>query len=315
MHVNLLFGFLGAGKTTLVRRLLGELGREQKTAVIVNEFGEVGVDGKILQGGNVDIIELTSGCLCCTLKGSLILALEELHERSGVERVIVEATGVAQPGEMIETLSEPDISVRFEIGRLVTVIDAAKFPKFLPMLGAFYAAQIQDVDILIVNKADLVTPEQLEQVGREARALNPHADILFADQGDVDSGFLLRGTFSGRRGAQAPAENQDQQHGHRHAEQPDHGHDAAPAESFVLVPAADGVRAGVAQFFAGLPDNVWRAKGFMRIDGRPSLVQYAMGQLEISPATAECGEKVVFIGRDMNRARIETQFASLGRTP
>lgn len=309
MHVNLLFGFLGAGKTTLVRRLLAEVGRDQKTAVIVNEFGEVGVDGKILQGGNVDIIELTSGCLCCTLKGSLILALEELHERSGVERVIVEATGVAQPGEMLETLSDPESTVHFEIGRLITVIDAAKFPKLLPMLGAFYAAQIENVDILIINKIDLVAPAQLERVGDEVRALNPRADILFADQGDVDIGFLFSGKFSGSHAvAQNEVHDHDTASNHAHAH---HAHGGAPAESFVLVPAV-GVRAAVEHFFGGLSDCVWRAKGFMRIDGSPCLVQYALGQLEITPAESVTDEKIVFIGREMNREGIAAQLAMVG---
>ena len=175
MRVNLLFGFLGSGKTTLVRRLLAERGRTVKTAVIVNEFGEVGVDGDILRGNNVDIVELNSGCLCCTLRGSLMLAVEELRTKAHVERVIVEATGVAQPGELTDTLTDSSLKLRLDIGPLVTVVDAAKFQKLITMLGEFYVAQIENADIIVVNKADLVDPLQLEEVGREIRDINDHA--------------------------------------------------------------------------------------------------------------------------------------------
>ena len=109
MRVNLLFGFLGSGKTTLARNLLSTDSRGRKMAVIVNEFGEVGIDGAILEGRKdgeaIDMVELTSGCLCCTLKGSLLTAVEELRRKADVDQVVIEATGVAEPEEMVETFS------------------------------------------------------------------------------------------------------------------------------------------------------------------------------------------------------------------
>src|SRR5687768_18159738 len=185
MRVNLLFGFLGSGKTTLAKHLRAERGRDVKTAVIVNEFGEVGVDGEILKGQNVDVVELNSGCLCCTLRGSLTLAVDELREKSKVERVIVEATGVAQPAELLETLADSTREAGLEVGPLVTVVDVFKFPKLLDMLGDFYVDQIENADIVLLNKIDLVTPAQLEEATRQIRSLNPRADLIFAEQGRV----------------------------------------------------------------------------------------------------------------------------------
>ena len=317
MRVNLLFGFLGSGKTTLVRRLLAERGRTVKTAVIVNEFGEVGVDGDILRGNNVDIVELNSGCLCCTLRGSLMLAVEELRSKAHVERVIVEATGVAQPGELTETLTDSSLKLQVDIGPLVTVVDAAKFPKLITMLGEFYVAQIENADIIVVNKADLVTAEQLEEVGREIRDINAHADILFAEHCDVDSDYLLelhpggllaRDVVPTEGSMHQPVEDAHDVGAESHT----HGHEAhggAPAESFVLVAGGNPDRTRVEQFFQGLPESIWRAKGFMNIGGTPCLVQYTMGQLEISRAAGVPNEKIVFIGRQMDRADIEARFA------
>lgn len=303
MRVNLLFGFLGSGKTTLVRRLLEERGRDAKTAVIVNEFGEVGIDGEILRGTNVDMVELNSGCLCCTLKGSLMLAVEELRRKAGVERVIVEATGVAQPGELTETLTDPTMRTRVDIGPLVTVVDAHKFSRLLGALGEFYVAQIENADIVILNKTDLAAPEVLEEARREVLAINPAATVLFADHCDVDSNYLLEGEFSGLL-ASAGGRDEHAHDGHHH----EHGHAHAPAESFVLDASGEARREAVERFFRELPDGVWRAKGFMRIDGRPSLVQFTMGQLDITAAEAPPAHNMVFIGRDMDRSAIGAAF-------
>jgi G3E family GTPase len=295
MHINLLFGFLGAGKTTLVRRLLAKPVDTLKTAVIVNEFGEVGVDGKILSGNSVDIIELTSGCLCCTLRGALSMAIEELRDMQQVERVIVEATGVAQPAEMLDSLAEDGEALELSIGPVVTVVDAAKLPKLLPLLGEFYANQIAGGDIVVLNKCDLVDPADLDRAHTQVLEVNPHADIVFAEQGEVDNGYLLSGTT--RR---APSGGH-QQHAHVHE---------APAESFVLRPHFEGGRRDLEEFFGGLTDAVWRAKGYVALGGTCHLVQYAMGQLEIVPAPERGGqsEYLVFIGRGMERERIERRL-------
>ncbi len=328
MRVNLLFGFLGSGKTTLARHLLAERGREMKTAVIVNEFGEVGVDGDILRGSNIDVVELNSGCLCCTLRGSLMLAVEELRDKAKVERVIVEATGVAQPGELVETLAHSARGGEYDIGPLVTVVDAAKFPKLLSMLGEFYVDQVESADIVLVNKIDLVGADQLTDLARQVREINPEAEILFAEQGKVvperlfqrrDHGLLERALEGLREPGGREQEGEDRAehaadlHDHDHDHDHDHGaHDGTP-QSFVLRPSSGADRAGIERFFGGLPDSVWRAKGFLRIGGEPCLVQYALGQLEIGPAERMPGEAIVFIGRDMDRPRIEAGFALMGR--
>ena len=303
MRVNLLFGFLGSGKTTLVRRLLEERGRDAKTAVIVNEFGEVGIDGQILRGTNVDMVELNSGCLCCTLKGSLMLAVEELRLKAGVERVIVEATGVAQPGELTETLTDPTMRTSVDIGPLVTVVDAHKFSRLVGALGEFYVAQIENADIVILNKTDLASPAVLEDAKREVLEINPAATVLFADHCDVDSNSLLEGEFSGLLAGDG-GRDEHPHHGHDH----EHGHAHAPAESFVLDASGEARRDAVERFFRDLPEGVWRAKGFMRIDGRPSLVQFTMGQLDITAAEAPPAHNMVFIGRDMDRSAIGAAF-------
>lgn len=320
MRLNLLFGFLGSGKTTLARRLLDRPAAKEKTAIIVNEFGDVGIDGAILQGRNVDMIELNSGCLCCTLKGSLLNAVEELSAKAGAQRIVIEATGVAQPEELIETFADRSARARYDIGPIVTVVDSAKYRKLNDVLGDFYREQISNADVVILNKIDMVPADDLEALRREVEKLNPRAEIQFSERCDVDLERLLDGPASGVVASRAEMKHaHSHDHDHDHG---DHGHDhnhdhgrQAPAESFVLAADGGASRAAVESFFAGLPDSVWRAKGFMNVDGQTSLIQYAMGQLEVTATEPRPAHNMVFIGRDMGRAEIDAQFRAIRRKP
>ncbi|MCC7016598.1 MAG: GTP-binding protein [Rhodospirillales bacterium] len=314
-RLNLLFGFLGSGKTTLARRLLDRSGTKEKTAIIVNEFGDVGIDGASLAGRHVDLIELTSGCLCCTLKGSLLNAVEELIARAGARRIVIEATGVAQPDELIETFADPSARARYDIGPIVTVVDSPKYSKLNELLGEFYRAQIENADVIILNKIDLAPAATLEDARREIARLSPRAEIHFADRCDVDLERLLDGPSSDVVRAHAGTRGDGRGGGNARGESGEHGHDRdhrhPPAESFVLDAGGDAARGAVESFFRKLPESVWRVKGFMEIEGRLSLIQYAMGTLEIRATDPRPARNMVFIGRDMNREEIAERFRAV----
>ena len=300
MQVNMIFGFLGSGKTTLVRRLLEQRAGRQKLAVIVNEFGQVGIDGAILEGQAVDMIQLTSGCLCCTLKGPLLNAVEELRDTAGVEHTVIEASGVADPEEMIESFSEPKFRSSVAVGPFVTVVDTAKFEAMREMLGEFYASQVEHADLVLLNKTDLATAEQLDAVRAEVVALNPSATVLATEHCDLDGGLVLDVLSAREPYAEGDAG------GHHHH----HGH--PEFESRVMDAGRDVGRAELERFFAELPKQVLRAKGFMRVDGAPCLVQFTAGQLDIAPAAWERVRQMVFIGRGLEEAGIEARFAFAG---
>ena len=292
MLVNPICGFLGSGKTTLMRRIIGERGSREPMAVIVNEFGDVGIDGAILSGQSVDMIEISSGCLCCTMKGSLVNALEELRDKKGARRVVIEATGVAQPAEMLEVLADPALKGSVEVGPVVTVVDAAKFMGLRRVLGDFYTEQVRRADVLLLNKTDLAKPEQLETVRREVTALNPRATVFATERCNVELGMIL----DKERGAAEPSALE------QGLASP------APAASFVsfVVPVAfDADRTRVEAFFKALPPEIVRAKGFLTIGGQACIVQFAAGQLEITPAPSPRGLNLVFIARsEPDRAAI-----------
>ena len=313
MRINLLFGFLGSGKTTLARNLLKANPRGQKMAVIVNEFGDVGIDGSILEGReegqSIDMVELTSGCLCCSLKGSLLSAVEELRRKSNVDLVVIEATGVAEPEEMIETFSDPSFSESYNMGPMVTVVDTHKFIKIREMLGPFYEAQVRNADILILNKIDLAKADDLEALRQEIKFMNPAADILFTERCDIDPDQFLFGDESRVMTAALSKNAVTYEREHKHDHEHDHRH--APAQSFVLDARSGASREAFEEFFNTLPDTIWRAKGYTQLDGKPVLVQFTMGQLEIVDAEQRDSYHMVFIGPDMNQMEISDAVSSV----
>ena len=297
MRLNLIFGFLGSGKTTLVRRILTERAGGQPTAVIVNEFGDVGIDGDILQGNNVDMMQLNSGCLCCTLKGTLISAIEELQVSADIERTVVEASGLAEPSDLVESLWDPKFGskVDIDLGPVVAVVDTPKFPKIREMLGNFYTEQVVHADVVLLNKIDKAEAPDLDAVHDDIAALNPGASLIFTEQCGADLDIVLDG-----KSAQA----KPGRHGHDH----DHEHGHVQFDSLVLGCGADVDRETVEQFFHSLDQQVFRAKGFMTIEGQPRLVQFATGQLDIHPADGPHDGRMVFIGRGLDRQGLQKKF-------
>ena len=294
MDVNVLCGFLGSGKTTLARRILLERKASERLAVIVNEFGQVGIDGQILEGGNVDLIEVSAGCFCCTLKGSLLNAMEELRDKTRADRVVVEASGLSQPAELVEVLRDPAIADSVRLGPVVTVVDAGKFRAHRKVLGHFYLDQVRRADVLLLNKTDLAAPGDVEAIRRELAELNPRAAVVPTERCNLDLREIME-TTDGRTAEPSALE--------QGLASP------APAASFVsfVVPADfDASREKVEAFFAALPETLMRAKGFMRIEGRPRLVQFAGGRLEVEDAAAPRSLSVVFI------SSVEPDRAAIG---
>ena len=175
--VTVLTGYLGAGKTTLLNRILSE-DHGHKFAVIVNEFGEIGIDNDLIVGADEEVFEMNNGCICCTVRGDLIRIIEGLMRRKGkFDAIIVETTGLADPAPVAQTFFvDQDVQDQARLDAVVTVADA----KWLSdrLRDAPEAKnQIAFADVIILNKMDLVSPEELREVEARIRAINPYAKL------------------------------------------------------------------------------------------------------------------------------------------
>ncbi|MDK2986541.1 MAG: hypothetical protein PWQ96_2185, partial [Clostridia bacterium] len=177
MKVDLVTGFLGAGKTTLVLNILQELQGKEKVAVLVNEMGKIGLDGGIIREKSLQVLELTQGCICCSLKGNFIDGVNKVYQIYRPERLIIEPTGIASPGELINLLKY-DLADIIELSSVTGVVDAVEFFKQQANFGNFYANQIKIPKTLLINKCDLISDEELETVSWAVQEINPHAIII-----------------------------------------------------------------------------------------------------------------------------------------
>src|SRR5947199_3720502 len=165
--VTVLTGFLGAGKTTLLNRVLTE-NHGKKYAVIVNEFGEVGIDNDLVVGADEEVFEMNNGCICCTVRGDLIRIIGGLMKRrGGFDGIIIETTGLANPAPVAQTFFVDDgVRAKTRLDAIVTVVDAKNLPARLED-SAEAEEQIAFADVIVLNKTDLVSPEELEAVERK----------------------------------------------------------------------------------------------------------------------------------------------------
>ena len=189
--VTVLTGYLGAGKTTLLNRILSE-DHGKTYAVIVNEFGEVGIDNDLIVGADEEVFEMNNGCVCCTVRGDLIRVLSGLMKRKGkFDGIIVETTGLADPAPVAQTFFvDDDVRARTELDSVVAVVDAKHLP--LRLKDSKEAAeQIAFADQIILNKTDLVTEAELAEVERAIRTLNPMAPIRRAQRSNVPLDQIL----------------------------------------------------------------------------------------------------------------------------
>jgi G3E family GTPase len=272
--VTLITGPLGSGKTTLLRHILATL--PEKIAIVMNEFGEIAIDTKVIEGKNVRIAELGGGCVCCSLLGEFEAAVSEIIEKVAPERIIVETTGLAEPEALVFNIQEALPQCRLD--GVVSVIDADMLIRF-PELGHTTRLQIEGADILLLNKIDLVEPAQIEPLETKLREINPAAAIVRTERCRIDPELLFG---IGRDKKVAPPE-------HKHRPEFD---------SFSFRSDKAFSRDCFERFADGLPANVIRAKGFVCFADGAQLFNFVAGRWDLEPFESK-ETQLVFIGKNI----------------
>src|SRR3989344_4316724 len=184
--IAIISGYLGAGKTTLLRKIIENL--DKKFAILMNEFGEVSIDSQIIKGKNVDVQELSGGCVCCSLTGEFEAAIKEIIQKYSPEIIIVETTGVAEPDAIVFDVEENLSQVKLDT--VIIIVDADSFVRF-PSIGRVGEAQIEVADVVLLNKIDLVKESEIKSIEKKIKEINPRAHIFKTKQCDVDIDLLF----------------------------------------------------------------------------------------------------------------------------
>ncbi|RUS47108.1 GTP-binding protein [Cohnella sp. AR92] len=338
VEVYLLSGFLGSGKTTLLQRLIREAERRgQKSAVLMNEVGDVNLDGLAVDE-TVPMSELLGGCICCSIKSDVGMELLNLIQVHKPDIVWIESTGVAQPLEIIDAVSDTSLYTKLELKGVITVVDARHLLDRIRIgTGKTFKLmkdQIRASTTLLLNKSDLVGPQELRELQDWLREWNPHADLYPTVRCEANLGFLWeRGRDSGVRAAmerqgndaergsdhssgherQHDQDRHDDDQAHPDHHQHRHDHDHIHVWTHYLENPLDSEL--FERFLQELPDEVYRAKGIVTFVDAPSrfLFQYAYKESDFMRITPQktVHDVLVFIGEGFSRSDLESRLTKL----
>ncbi len=212
--IDIYSGFLGAGKTTLIKKMISETYKGQKLVLIENEFGQIGIDGGFLQDSGINITEMNSGCICCSLVGDFGKALEQVLTEYEPDRIIIEPSGVGKLSDVIAAV-EKVTNDHVALGHTVAVVDAGKVKVYMKNFGEFYNNQIENASAVILSRTDCIEHKKLETAVELIRQLNDHAAIITTPWNEL-TGNQIEEAIQGEASVSAMIEEMEHHHHHDH---------------------------------------------------------------------------------------------------
>ena len=318
--IDIVSGFLGAGKTTLIKKMLSEAYQGEKLVLIENEFGEISIDGGFLKDSGVQISEMSSGCICCSLVGDFNKALRQVHEQFAPDRILIEPSGVGKLSDVIVAVEntvrdEPDM----KLNSFVTVADATKVKVYMKNFGEFYNNQIESAGTIILSRTQKLSQEKLEAAVALLREKNPTAAILTTPWDQLDGKTLLSAVEKVSLAdellarMQAEHEAEEAEHHHHH-----HGHDAD--EVFISWGEETHkkfTKAEIERILKALEDAdtygiVLRAKGYVaNAEGEKWIhFDYVPGEPDIRDGGAMVTGRICVIGSKLNEQAVAELFGT-----
>ncbi|MBR3992049.1 MAG: GTP-binding protein [Clostridia bacterium] len=346
--VDIFSGFLGAGKTTLIKKLIKEAYRGQMLVVIENEFGQIGIDGGFLKEAGIEITEMNSGCICCSLVGDFGKALAKVKAEFDPDRILIEPSGVGKLSDVIRAVRDAGVE-GLELGAFTTVIDASKCKMYMKNFAEFYRNQIEFASSIILSRTDGIKKEKLDEAVEIIRSLNANAPLITTPWDQLDGKAILetmenKNTLEEelRRLIEEEKEREAHHHHHHHhddgeeCDDPDcechhhhhdddedehehhhHHHDGHDADEVFTswgsethgVFTASGIEDRLDELMTGRFGMVLRAKGIVQGDGGSWIhFDYVPGEKEVRTGAADVTGKVCVIGTGLDKEGLRALF-------
>ncbi|MCC5423714.1 GTP-binding protein [Clostridium botulinum] len=299
IKVNLISGFLGAGKTTLIKKVLENV-KEEKIVIIENEFGEVAIDGDLIKKEGFDVFELRSGCICCMMKQDFEDSLQKVIEEYKPDRIIIEPTGISSLSQLLDILEKDNFKDKININRVITVVDSTSYLEEKDAFGEFYMDQVENAEILIVSKTQMVDKSTLKKVKKSLRECNKKASIKTLAFEEFNKEYILNFLDE------------------------DSSRDIKRDSVEVMISTEDGfeslgvktnkifeireINEIVSKLFTGKYGDVIRIKGFLK--GEKEIIQINCTKKVHNIETVEDSKeiKICIIGQDLRKRKIQFLF-------
>ena len=331
--VDIISGFLGAGKTTFIKKLIKEVYQDEQIVLIENEFGEIGIDGTFLKEAGIDIKEINSGCICCSLVGDFSKSMEEVINKFNPDRIIIEPSGVGKLSDIIKAVENLQLGLVLNI--VATVVDGSKCKIYMKNFGEFFNNQVEDAKSIIISKVENLEDEKIIEVYNLVKNKNPHANIILANLPHTDEKKLLEVLEKNALITEQMKENLEQEHCHHHHDEEHeccchhhdeehehccHHHDEKghhhDADEIFVSYGFESVRAyskeELTHILDALKDEnvcglVLRAKGILRASDNDNwyYFDYVSGDYQINEGKEDFIGRFVVIGSKLNKENIE----------
>lgn len=312
IKLNIVAGFLGAGKTTLINKLLAECYAGERVAILENELGEIGIDGDLLPAGgtNIAVREILNGCVCCTLQGDFISGMKELAAAYAPDRIVIEPTGAGNLKDVVDAcrIAEREAPVRLESA--LTVVSAPLCLIYLAALGEFYKDQIRYSPLVVLSAVQKIKPGvSLDDVRNEIRRLNPNAPVI-AEAWDRIEGIaiaaLAEESSISLAKSRLPGTEKQGERGHHHCHDEEGGFETC---SFFIEGEAAAIESLAEKLKSGRFGEIFRAKGFIPSGGGFVKFDYVYGESEVKESAYAGKGKLAVIGKGLDAGALKKIFA------
>lgn len=309
-EIYIVSGFLGAGKTTLIQKLLKEAFSKSNVALIENDFGEISVDAALMRTANIKVTELSSGCICCSISGNFAKSVMELLKKFHPDKLIIEPSGVGKLSDIYKKCTVPEIRALAEVKAKITVADVKRCKTYLNNFGEFFQDQIENADIILLSRTGEF-PNKTEEALKLIRGLNSHAPVL-SEAWDEINAYEILNLPNMQHEEETHSENRE--HLHEHCCGHEHGHDHSAGEVFDTVTirtehtfTRDELASRIEEMERSFGRKILRMKGILHgTDGYLNL-QYVPGDIRITDCDT-AGDMLCVIGSGLNQRELISVF-------